>query len=100
MDPHASASPTTLIDILTIVSDHFTLLLEEEKGKSSTFSSGTKNLSPKEVSRVIRKGYESLRVPETEGLERWVRWREVDEKGLVKKAGRQAVEDARRLVGS
>ncbi|KAI4227218.1 MAG: hypothetical protein L6R36_002595 [Xanthoria steineri] len=100
MDPHASASPTTLIDTLTIVSDHFTSLLEEEKGKSSTFSSGTKNLSPKEVSRVIRKGYESLRVPETVGLERWVRWREVDEKGLVKKAGRQAVEDARRLVGS
>ncbi|KAI4268373.1 MAG: hypothetical protein L6R38_007858 [Xanthoria sp. 2 TBL-2021] len=98
IDPHPSTSPTALIDILISISDHFTSILEEEKGKSSTFGSGTKNLSPREVSRVIRKGCESLRVPETEGLERWVKWREVDEKGLVKKTGRQAVEDARRLI--
>ncbi|KAL8851686.1 MAG: hypothetical protein Q9221_003417 [Calogaya cf. arnoldii] len=100
LDPHASTSPTALIDTLVSISNHFTSLLEEEKGKSSTFSSGTKNLSPKEVSRVIRKGCESLRLPESEGLERWTRWREVDEKGLVKKVGRQAVEDARKLVGN
>ncbi|KAL8765178.1 MAG: hypothetical protein Q9209_007677 [Squamulea sp. 1 TL-2023] len=98
--PQTAASPAALIDILISISDHFTSLLDEEKGKVGTFSGGTKNLSPKEVSRIIRKGYETLRVPETEGLERWVRWREVDERGLLKKVGRQAVEDARRVVGN
>ncbi|KAL8997338.1 MAG: hypothetical protein Q9169_003372 [Polycauliona sp. 2 TL-2023] len=97
MDPHASINPSALIDTLVSISNHFTSLLEEEKGKTGTFGSGTKNLSPIEVSKVIRKGCESLRLPETEGLERWVRWREVDEKGFVKKVGRQAVEDARRV---
>ncbi|KAL8911312.1 MAG: hypothetical protein Q9172_007690 [Xanthocarpia lactea] len=97
---HTAASATALTDALIGISDHFTSLLDEEKGKGSTFGTGTKHLSPKEVSRVIRKGGESLRMPETEGLERWVRWREVDKKGMVKKFGRQAVEDARRVVGS
>ncbi|KAL8914744.1 MAG: hypothetical protein Q9171_000757 [Xanthocarpia ochracea] len=93
-----AASATALTDALIGISDHFTSLLDEERGKGSTFGTGTKHLSPKEVSRVIRKGYESLRMPETEGLERWVRWREVDKKGMVKKFGRQAVEDARRVL--
>ena len=97
---HTAASGTALTDALIGISNHFTFLLDEEKGKGSTFGTGTKHLSPKEVSKVIRKGCESLRMPETEGLERWVRWREVDKKGMVKKFGRQAVEDARRVVGS
>ncbi|KAL8710731.1 MAG: hypothetical protein Q9220_004749 [cf. Caloplaca sp. 1 TL-2023] len=90
----ASTSPTALVDTLIAVSGHFTTLLDEEKGKGSSM-----NLSPREVSRVIRKGCESLSVPETEGLERWVRWREVDEKGFLKRVGRCVVEDARRMGG-
>ncbi|KAL9592552.1 MAG: hypothetical protein Q9179_006598 [Wetmoreana sp. 5 TL-2023] len=91
-NPNTVKSPTALIDTLIGVSQHFESLLEEERGKGKT-------LSPKEVMGVIRKGCETLHLPDTEGLERWVRWREIDEKGMLKRAGRCAVEDARRLVG-
>ncbi|KAL8662540.1 MAG: hypothetical protein Q9168_008241 [Polycauliona sp. 1 TL-2023] len=102
--PHTnnSNSATALIDTLISISNHFTTLLDEEKKAKTTgtfsMSSGTQNLSPKEVTKVIRKGCESLHIPEMEGLEQWARWREVDEKALVKKVGRQAVDDARKVV--
>ncbi|KAL9032550.1 MAG: hypothetical protein Q9180_006437, partial [Flavoplaca navasiana] len=99
IDPRTGTSPAALIDALISISEHFTSLLEEEKGRTSTFGGGTKTLSPKEVSQVIRKGCDSLTLPAMEGLERWTRWREVDEKGFVKRVGRLAVEDARRVVG-
>ena len=47
---------------------------------------------------MIRQGYETLDLPATEGLERWGRFREAEERGMVKRVGRVAVEDARRLV--
>ncbi|KAL8724950.1 MAG: hypothetical protein Q9181_006601 [Wetmoreana brouardii] len=91
-NPKTMKSPIALIDTLVGISQHFEALLEEERGKG-------KILSPKEVMGVIRSGCETLQLPETEGLERWVRWREVDEKGMLKRVGRCAVEDARRVVG-
>ncbi|KAL8883203.1 MAG: hypothetical protein Q9192_007361 [Flavoplaca navasiana] len=100
MDSRTGNSPAALVDALISISEHFTSLLEEEKGRTSTFGGGTKTLSPKEVSQVIRKGCDSLTLPATEGLERWTGWREVDEKGFVKRVGRLAVEDARRVVGA
>ncbi|KAL8799552.1 MAG: hypothetical protein Q9200_007512 [Gallowayella weberi] len=95
---HVAISPTALIDILVNISNHFTSLLEEEKSKGTTFGEKA-TLSPKEVSKVIRRGCETLRMPEVEGLERWVRWREVDEKGFLKRVGRGVCEDARKVVG-
>lgn len=83
------------MDGLIGVATHFEGLLEEERRKGKM----GKNLGPREVGRVIRAGVETLRVPETDGLERWVRWREVEERGMVKRVGRAAVEDARRVVG-
>ena len=81
------------MDTLIGIAGHFEQLLEAERGKG-------KQLSPKEVMAVVRKGCENLEVrgQETEGLERWSRWREVDEKGMVKRVGRGAVEDARRIA--
>ncbi|KAL8802772.1 MAG: hypothetical protein Q9182_003607 [Xanthomendoza sp. 2 TL-2023] len=96
--PHPAISPTALIDILINISNHFTSLLEAEKAKGTTFGEKA-NLSPKEVSKVIRRGCETLRMPEVDGLERWVRWREVDEKGFLKRVGRAVCEDARKVVG-
>ncbi|KAL8921514.1 MAG: hypothetical protein Q9208_005668 [Pyrenodesmia sp. 3 TL-2023] len=94
-NPGSTSSPAALVDGLIGVAKHFEGLLEEERRKGNM----GKNLGPREVSRVIRGGVETLRVPETEGLERWVRWREVEERGMVKRVGRAAVEDARRVVG-
>ena len=73
------------------IAKHFQDLLDEErKGR---------NLSPREVGKVIRKGYETLRVREVEGLERWVRWREGEERGLLKRVARCVVDDAKKMVG-
>ena len=58
-----------------------------------------KNLSPREVTKVIRQGYESLDVSFSEGLDGWERYREGEERGLLKKCARVAVEDARKVVG-
>lgn len=82
------------IDLLIHVSTHFHDLLEAERGKGRM----GKTLSPREVSRVIRIGYETLQVPPTEGLDRWPRFREADEKSLLKRAARAACEDTRKLL--
>lgn len=58
------------------------------------------NLSPREVSRLIRQGYEGLVLPAGDGmgLDEWQKYREGDERGMVKRVGRTAVEDVRALV--
>lgn len=91
----STSTSTTAAQALTIllhVSTHYRTLLETEKAG--------KNLSPKEVSRVVRKGYETLRVPEEgrEGLMAGEKWREGKERGFLKRVGREAVGDGRRVV--
>lgn len=100
--PPPSASTTTNngptgtppIDLLIYVSTHYHTLLEAEKEKGRM----GKNLSPREVGKIIRFGSETLQVPPAEGLDRWPRYREGDERGLLKRIARVAVEDTRRLV--
>lgn len=88
---------TSAIAVPLAVAKHFHTLLEEEiqQGKLG------KNPSPKDVLKVVRKGYETLAVPPMDGmgLENWERYREAEEKGMIKKVGRKAVEDVRILVG-
>ena len=95
-DPAAgTAQPApSPIDVLLKVSSHYHELVEEEKGKGRV----GKNLSPREVSKVIKQGYDTLSLPGMEGLDRWDRFREADERGLLKRAARTAVEDARRSL--
>jgi len=92
--PTPSSSTATAQALITLlyISTHYHNLLETEKAG--------KNLSPKEVSRVIRKGYETLRVPEEgkEGLMAVERWREGEERVFLKRVGREAVGDGRRVV--
>lgn len=87
------AGPSS-IDILISVSSHYYTLLEgNEKGKVKT-----KNLSPKEVSKVIKQGYETLSIQAKEGLDHWDKFREADHKMILKKVARVAVEDAKSLI--
>ena len=82
------------IDVLIQVSTHYHDLVEGEKGKGRMGN----NMSPREVSKVIKQGYETLSLPGMEGLDRWDRFREGDERGLLKRAARVAVEDTKRLL--
>lgn len=85
---------TAPIDILIQVAAHYHDLVEAEKGKGRMSS----NLSPKEVSKVIRQGYETLSLPAMDGLDRWDKFREGDERGMLKRVARVAVEDTKRLL--
>ncbi|KAF2470707.1 DUF1741-domain-containing protein [Lindgomyces ingoldianus] len=79
------------IDTLINVSSHYHGLLEgTEKGKMRS-----KNLSPREVSNVIKQGYDTLSFEAGEGLGRWEKFREADSKTLLKKIARAAVDDAK-----
>ena len=82
------------IDILIQVSGHFHGLVEEEKGKGRM----SNNLSPREVSKVIRQGYETLSLPTMEGLDRFDRFREGDERNMLKRVARIAVEDTKKIL--
>ncbi|KAF2834607.1 DUF1741-domain-containing protein [Patellaria atrata CBS 101060] len=86
-----SKQPSTAaaIEILISVEGHYKQLLQEK---------GRRNLSPKEVAGVIKQGYETLDIGTKEGLDAWERYREGEQKTFLKKVGRIAVEDARRLV--
>lgn len=84
-----SSAMQTLID----VSSHYQSLLEgNEKGKI-----WSKNLSPREVSNVIKQGYETLSIDANEGLDQWEKFREADVKTLLKKIARAVVDDAKAL---
>ena len=89
-----NGSGTLPIDVLIQVSSHYHDLVEGEKGKGRIGN----NLSPREVTKVIKQGYESLNLPGMEGLDRWDRFREGDERSLLKRAARVAVEDSKRLL--
>jgi hypothetical protein len=86
------------IDVLISTARHFHTILEEEKSKGRL----SRTLSPREVQRIVREGYESLAIEGLEGLgvSEWEAWREGDEgnRGLMKRVGRTAVEDVRKLV--
>ncbi|CAO2650918.1 Nn.00g092150.m01.CDS01 [Neocucurbitaria sp. VM-36] len=84
-----SGSMQTLIN----VSSHYHSLLESnEKGKTRN-----KHLSPREVSTVIKQGYETLSIDASEGLDRWEKFREADFKTVLKKIARAAMDDAKTL---
>lgn len=117
-DVHVAA-----VDTLLSVSTHFyTLLFHSEGGgggggESTAATSVTpspkadgeptpvalpaikkKNLSPREVHRIIKQGYDTLSIQPPEGLTTWSRWRETEWKSELKRAARCAVDDARQLV--
>jgi hypothetical protein len=76
------------------VSRHYHSLLEGD-GKTK----GKKNLSPREVQKVIQSGYDTLSIQAKEGLDRWEKFREADYRNVLKKMARIGVEDAKNLLG-
>lgn len=88
------ADDRTSINTLVGVSTHYRDMIDEHhKGK-------TTNLSPREVSKIIKMGYETLSIQTREGLEIGKTFREADWKGVVKRITRVAVADAAALVAT
>ena len=94
MNSNPNAPITEPIDILIQVSTHYHDLVGAEKGKGRV----SNNLSPREVSRVIRQGYETLSLPAMDGLDRFDRFREGDERGMLKRVARVAIDDTKKLL--
>jgi hypothetical protein len=118
-DPTAKNIHAAAVDTLLSVSTHFYTLLFQSDGKDPAAAAAAaaaspkvdgeptpvalpsikkKNLSPREVHRIIKQGYDTLSIQPPEGLTTWSRWRETEWKGELKRAARCAVDDARQLV--
>lgn len=87
------SGPNSIQTLLNVSSHYHALLEGSEKGKMKS-----KNLSPREVSNVIKQGYDTLSIEAGEGLDRWEKYREADFKTVLKRIARVAVDDAKTLV--
>lgn len=90
----ATGAKVPPVDTLIQVSSHYHDLVSAERSKGRLGN----NPSPREVSKIIPQGYESLSLLAMDGLDRWDRFREGEERGMLKRAARIAVEDAKRFV--
>lgn len=92
-DAYGLSSHNGPMQSLINVSSHYHSLLEgNESGKARS-----KVLSPREVSTVIKQGYETLSIDTSEGLDRWDKFREADYKPVLKRIARIVVDDAKSL---
>ncbi|KAF5646632.1 UPF0588 membrane protein [Fusarium tjaetaba] len=82
------------INTLINVSAHYNQMLSEGGANRRKPSL----LTTQEVTEVIRQGYETLSIQAKEGLDSWERYREADERTLLKKMARAAVGDVRVMV--
>ncbi|KAF4982807.1 hypothetical protein FZEAL_1659 [Fusarium zealandicum] len=82
------------IDTLINVSAHYNQLLAE----GGTARRKPSSLTTQEVTEVIRQGYETLSIQAKEGLDSWERYREADERTLLKKVARAAVGDVKVMI--
>lgn len=84
--------PSNSIGTLISVSAHYKTMLESGGSK--------RNLTSSEVVEVIKQGYETLSIQAKEGLDGWERFREADERNLLKKMARATVGDVKVMVES
>jgi hypothetical protein len=89
-DAFGLSSKTGPMQTLINVSSHYHALLDDKEGGKPR----SKNLSPREVSDVIKQGYETLSIDTSEGLDRWEKFREADYKSVSKRIARSVVDDA------
>ncbi|KAI0484587.1 DUF1741-domain-containing protein [Xylariaceae sp. FL0804] len=85
-----SKRPSNSIGTLISVSTHYKTMLNSGGSK--------KNLTSSEVAEVIKQGYETLSIQAKEGLDGWERYREADERTLLKKVARATVNDVKVMV--
>ncbi|KKA26980.1 hypothetical protein TD95_000506 [Thielaviopsis punctulata] len=88
---YGETGQTESVDTLLGVSAHYKRLLTES-------GAGAEALTALQVAETIKQGYETLSIQAREGLDMWDRYREADERVLLKKAARTAVGDALVLV--
>ena len=79
------------MDMLVSVWTHYKSMLEEKKGRANRHSA-------KDISRLIKEGYDTLSIQSREGMDQWTRYREADYRNLTKKVTRTAVQDMRTLL--
>lgn len=87
------------IDTVVSVSAHYKRMLADGGGgapRRGRRAGG--QLTSLQVAEVIKEGYETLSIQAKEGLDTWERFREADERTLLKKVGRGAVGDVMKLV--
>jgi hypothetical protein len=112
--------PSNSIDTLVSVSTHYKAMLAEGadaggkgaaagtgKGAAAAAAAaaggggaGGSQLTSLQVAEVIKQGYETLSIQAKEGLDSWEKYREADERTLLKKMARAAVGDVRELVAA
>ena len=79
------------VNTLIGVSKHYQELIDSQRAKKE-------HLSPREVSKIIKQGYETLSFEAKEGLEQVGRYREVEHKSGLKRITRVAVADAAAMI--
>ncbi|KAK4185032.1 hypothetical protein QBC35DRAFT_504612 [Podospora australis] len=90
------------IDTLVNVSTHYKEMLADRNGAAAGKAAIGKRtggqLTSLQVAEVIKQGYETLSIQAKEGLDSWEKYREADERTLLKKMARAAVADVGGLV--
>jgi len=88
------------IDTLLSVHAHYKQMLADGTGttKARAGRGGGGRLTSLQVAEVIKQGYETLSIQAKEGLDTWERYREADERNVLKKMAREAVSDMRALL--
>ncbi|KAL2196994.1 hypothetical protein P885DRAFT_68893 [Corynascus similis CBS 632.67] len=94
------------IDTLVNVSTHYKEMLTvggdsgkgDGKGNGAAGKGARSQLTSLQVAEVIKQGYETLSIQAKEGLDSWEKYREADERTLLKKMARAAVGDVRAMV--
>ncbi|CAK7234635.1 hypothetical protein SBRCBS47491_009017 [Sporothrix bragantina] len=95
--------PTNSIDTLLSVNAHYKQLLAEgakggKGGRVKGLSSSSSTLTSLQVAEVIKQGYETLSIQASAGLDGWEKYREADERTLLKRVARTAVADVKHKV--
>ncbi|KAK0705642.1 hypothetical protein B0H67DRAFT_604399 [Lasiosphaeris hirsuta] len=93
--------PSNSIDTLVNVSTHYKEMLADRGAGGKTAAGGRRSgsqLTSLQVAEVIKQGYETLSIQAKEGLDSWEKYREADERTLLKKMARAAVGDVKVLV--
>lgn len=100
-----ASRPTSSIETLVNVSTHYKQMLDDgvvsKGGKGGRVKGGgpsTSALTSLQVAQTIKQGYESLSIQAKEGLDGWEKYREADERTLLKKVARIAVMDVKSRV--
>lgn len=89
---HLLSQQDSRINALIGVSQHYQELIESQRAKKE-------HLSPKEVSKIIKQGYETLSIESKDGTENGEGgYREVEYRSVLKRIARVAVADAGNLI--